>query len=284
MAFTVLTWNVEHFGSKRPGETNANVQARIQEVFALLKSPAYESDVYAISEVNGAMVFDLVTAEFPDYSWQITEGPGAQEILVGFRIPAFVTQRLEFSRGFTGPLRPGALVSLAHEGQNYAMLFLHLKAADEPVDFGVRVHQHEKARSLRKALDAATDAERANFIVAGDLNSVGMNLTFSNTDVTTGDEVSRLHQMYGSQFDQMPVRVKSQPHTFWNGPGSSDPPVDLDHVIAAERINFEAVAGTANAEVEVKGWPEETTDVARAAWIAAFSDHAALRFTVTGAG
>jgi hypothetical protein len=34
----------------------------------------------------------------------------------------------------------------------------------------------------------------------------------------------------------------------------------------------------------VKGWPEATTDVDRKAWINDFSDHALLRFTVTGAG
>lgn len=281
MSFTVLSWNVEHFGSKRPGESAADVQERIDRVFARLKQPDLEADVYAISEVNGAQVFDKVKAEFADYSWQITEGTGAQEILIGFRIPAFVTQRLEFSKGFNGPLRPGALVAVTHQGQDYAMLFLHLKAADAPIDFGVRVHQHSKARNLRKVLDKGAPGGQANFIVAGDLNSVGMDLTFSPEDISLDAEVDRLRNMYGSGFDQMPVRAKTHPATFWNGPGSSDPPSDLDHVAAANRINFAPVSG---AEVAVKGWPEEATDAAKGQWIADFSDHAAVRFTVTGAG
>lgn len=76
--------------------------------------------------------------------------------------------------------------------------FLHLKAADAAIDFGVRVHQHEKARHLRRALDrAAQDSGRANFIVAGDLNNVGMNLTYSGRDISLDDERGRIQTMYG---------------------------------------------------------------------------------------
>jgi hypothetical protein len=164
MAFSVCSWNVEFFGSRRPGKTHAQVANRIDEVFDFLAQPEIQADVFAIYEVNGAQVFRKITAEFPDDSWQITEGSGTQQILVGFRVPAFVTQRIEFSRGFTGPLRPGVLVTVPHQGQVYPMLFLHLKAADAAIDFGVRAYQHDKARSLRKSLDAAATAKRANFI------------------------------------------------------------------------------------------------------------------------
>jgi endonuclease/exonuclease/phosphatase family metal-dependent hydrolase len=159
------------------------------------------------------------------------------------------------------------------------MLFLHLKAADAPIDFGVRVHQHEKARSLRKVLDKAAPGDRANFIVAGDFNGVGMNLSFSKGDIKLKTELDRLETMYGSSRDGMPIREKTHPNTFWNGPGSSDPPSDIDHVAAAEQIQFAQVAGV---DVEVKGWPEETTPARQAKWIRDFSDHALLRFRVTG--
>lgn len=138
------------------------------------------------------------------------------------------------------------------------MLFLHLKAADAAIDLGVRVHQHDKARSLRRALDGvATDGERANFIVAGDLNNVGMDLTFSERDITLDDERSRIKKMYESRFDEMRLLAKSAPATFWNGPGSSDPPSDLHHVLAASHVTFEALSG--DAVIEVTGWPEEPT-------------------------
>lgn len=282
MAFSVCSWNVEFFGSKRPGESQAQVESRIDDVFDLLSQPGIQSDVFAIYEVNGAQVFQKVTDAFPDYSWQITEGPGTQQILVGFRIPAFVTQRVEFSRGFTGPLRPGLLVTVPHQGQVYPMLFLHLKAADAAIDFGVRAYQHDKVRSLRKSLDSATSQSRANFIVAGDLNNVGMNLTFSDRDITIDEEIARLRNMYESRFDDLVLLKKTTNATFWNGPGSSDPPADIDHVVAASRVN---VAKLPNGDsVEVKGWPELPTDDEKKTWIRRFSDHALLRFTIQGAG
>jgi hypothetical protein len=223
--------------------------------------PGIQSDVFAIYEVNGAQVFQKVTNAFPDYSWQITEGPGTQQILVGFRVPAFVTQRVEYSRGFTGPLRPGVLVTVPHQGQVYPMLFLHLKAADAAIDFGVRAYQHDKVRSLRKSLDSAAASDRANFIVAGDLNNVGMNLSFSGRDISIDEEIARLRSMYESRFDELVLLEKTANATFWNGPGSSDPPSDIDHVVAASRVHIAPLPQ--GQRVEVKGWPELTTDAVK---------------------
>lgn len=280
MAFTVASWNVEFFGSQRPGENDQQVRQRIERVFDYLRQPEIEADVYAIYEVNGAQVFNKVVQDFPAYSWQITEGSGAQLILIGTRVQAFITVKTEFSHGYSGRLRPGVLVTVHDDGQNFPMLFLHLKAADVPVDFGVRVDQHEKARNLRKALNDADDSGQANFIVAGDFNNVGLNLSFSDTDIATEVERDRLTQMYASRWDRMPLRPKTHDVTFWNGPGASDPPVDIDHVAAATRVQFSQVDG---AEIEVKGWPEEDTDADKGRWIREFSDHALLRFTVIGA-
>jgi hypothetical protein len=193
-----------------------------------------------------------------------------------------VTQRIEFSRGFTGPLRPGVLVTVPHQGQVYPMLFLHLKAADAAIDFGVRAYQHDKARSLRKSLDAAAPTDRANFIVAGDLNNVGMNLSFSRRDISIEEEITRVRNMYESRYDELVLLEKTADATFWNGPGSSDPPADIDHVVAASRVNLAALP--AGQKVEVKGWPELATDAEKADWIRRFSDHALLRFTIEGAG
>ena len=277
MSFSVVSWNVEFFGSKRRGESEASVRERIDRVFDYLADPEIAAHVYAIYEVNGKQVFDRVKERFPDYSWQITEGSGAQLILVGSRIPAFVTVRTEFSRGYAGPLRPGVLATVCHEGEDYPMLFLHLKAADVPVDFGVRVEQHQKARHLHKAL---RENGRSNFIVIGDFNSVGLDLTWSDDDISAQGEIDRLTAMYGSSYEEMPIRPKTHPATFWNGPGSSDDPTDIDHVAAASHVEFAQVAG---ADIEVKGWPEKGTDAAKATWIKDYSDHALLRFTVSGA-
>lgn len=277
MGFSVVSWNVEFFGSNRPGESDAQVEARIERVFDFLRSDRIAADVFAIYEVNGGQVFEPARAAFPDHQWAISEGGGSQRILVGSRIQGtFVTHRAEFSQGFAGPLRPGMLVTVPDGGTDYPILFLHLKAADVPVDFGVRAHQHDKVRSLRKALDNAAGG-RANFVVAGDFNSVGLGLTYSAADITGDDENLRLVTMYDSSFDLMPIRSKNHRATFWNGPGSRHGPVDIDHVAAATSVTFESVDG---ADVEVIGWPELATDDEKRDWIEAFSDHALLRFTV----
>ncbi len=278
MSFSVSAWNVEFFGSKRKGDNRQAVTDRVKRVFDYLEREI-ATDIYVIFEANGSQVFGQARAHFPDYTWQITEGSGSQDILVGSRLPVFITERTEFAKGFSGPLRPGTLVTVDDAGINYSMLFLHLKAADSPIDFGVRIHQHEEARSLRKALDKAAPGNRANFIVAGDFNGVGMNLTFSKSDIELKKELERLNKMYGSARDGMPIRKKTHDVTFWNGPGSSDPQSNIDHVAAAKQIQFDQVAG---ADIEVKGWPEEATPAKQGKWIGDFSDHALLRFRVTG--
>ncbi|MCK5366152.1 MAG: hypothetical protein KAR22_24415 [Gammaproteobacteria bacterium] len=78
--------------------------------------------------------------------------------------------------------------------------------------------------------------------------------------------------------------LKAADATFWNGPGSSDPPSDIDHVVAASPVNLATLP--VGQTVEVKGWPElvTDTDTEKGEWIRRFSDHALLRFTIEGAG
>lgn len=86
--------------------------------------------------------------------------------------------------------------------------------------------------------------------------------------------------MYGSASDRMRLVPKSHAETFWNGPGASDPPADLDHVVAAGRVSFAADAS--GAEISVRGWPELTRETDQGDWIGDYSDHACLLFDVTG--
>ena len=65
-------------------------------------------DVIGIYEVEGSTVFDELTKQFPKYTFQITEGPQSQEILVGLNstLSVFITQKMEFKSGTTH-MRPG---------------------------------------------------------------------------------------------------------------------------------------------------------------------------------
>ena len=109
-----------------------------------------------------------------------------------------------------------------------------------------------------------------------------MNLSFSGLDISIDEEIARLRNMYESRYDELVLLEKTADATFWNGPGSSDPPSDIDHVVAASRVNLATLPN--GKTVQVKGWPELTSDTDKADWIKRFSDHALLRFTIEGAG
>ena len=83
-------------------------------------------------------------------------------------IPAFVTQRDEL-QSKVPTLRPGALATLRHGGEDYSFLFLHPKSFDQPRDWGLRDDMFAHTASLKRKLDKAAGVDRrANFIVMGD--------------------------------------------------------------------------------------------------------------------
>ena len=90
----VLSWNVEN---SKIGSTD------VSRVIRHVKD--YDPDVFALLEVVGAGVFDRIASRFPDYSFHMTYGRQAQEILVGVRntLPAFFSQKTEFKSGNREP-------------------------------------------------------------------------------------------------------------------------------------------------------------------------------------
>jgi hypothetical protein len=270
-AFSVLSWNVEHFGAV---SGNMPPEKPVGPIIDLIVEQ--DADVVAIYEVVGATVFQEVTTKMSDYSFHITEGPQTQEILVGVRktLTAFFTQRVEFNSGVT-VLRPGALLTITLDGINYCLLFLHLKSLTDPRGFGLRDDQTERALKFRNVLNNASPDGEANYIFLGDLNTMGMNLTFSTKDLSAGEEIARLEARCPSR--KLAVLDKSEPATFWPGSTSSLAPSNLDHVVASDHLTFRDFGG---AVVSVRGWPQEPTDEAKDEWAATFSDHAMLFFEV----
>jgi hypothetical protein len=67
--------------------------------------------------------------QMASYQFHITEGPQVQEILVGVKksFTAFFTQKVEFKSGVS-ILRPGALLSMHLDGEDYTILFLLTKS------------------------------------------------------------------------------------------------------------------------------------------------------------
>ncbi len=279
----IMSWNIEHFDGKG-GIDKHNRPARLDRVERVVDLiHQQQPDIFGISEVKGDIVFGKMTETLRDYSFVITEGPQVQEILIGARhgLRTFFTQKAEFKSGNPG-LRPGGLMTVKVEDRNYPILFTHFKSSPEPSGFGLRNNMVERVIGLKKALDSAArhlsenEATQSNLIVIGDMNTMGMTIKDSDRDIPASEEI----EIMGRRLNRYGMRVLSKDHdaTFNNGSGSSYPPSDLDHVFAADHLQFADVGG--GSQVHVGGWAE-TSDVSlQDVWIEKFSDHAPILLTV----
>jgi len=264
-AFSLASWNVEHF---------QNAASRVDRVVSFLTNlPSL--DVFALYEVEGAEVFGELVSRMPGYTFHITEGPQAQEILVGVKpeLTAFFTQKLEFKAGLQF-LRPGALLTVTIDSKHYPILFLHTKSGTEPLGLGLRDDMFRRAIEFKPVLDKAAGGT-ANYMFLGDLNTMGMAYTYlRDRDIEAVQEIEKLSTF--SDRRGMRMLTKDEPATWWNG-GTSLPPSDLDQVVAASHMTFKSFSG---ADVEVRGWPKEPTPASKLAWIKAHSDHGCLYLEV----
>jgi len=275
-AFSVASWNVEHLGDTGSPQRIANVVGVLQ---------ASDPDVVAIYEVEGKFVWRQLMDGLPGYSWFITEGQNAQEILLGTRagLTAFVTQKVEFASR-DAYMRPGALMSVLHAGEIYTLLFLHLASMTDPRGFGLRQDMVDRAFAFKdKVVDAVAVAsgDQPNFVFLGDLNSMGLDYVFdqpggpgtalSRVRALAENEIQRL--VYGGV--KVGMRLLSKTHDVtWR---SETMRSNLDHVVAADHLQFRQFSG---ADVAVRGWPELASEQQQRDWIADFSDHALLFFEV----
>ncbi|MFQ5612437.1 MAG: endonuclease/exonuclease/phosphatase family protein [Anaerolineae bacterium] len=260
--FSFATWNVEHFKNDRD---------RIQDNIQFVRDS--NPDVFAIFEVEGRDVFGAFVELMPNHNFFITEDLSRMEILVGVSrgFTAFVTQRQRFKSNVP-TLRPGALVTLVIDNNYYSLLFLHLKSSSDPRSWGLRDDMIHHVRNLKKALDRASGAPGgANFICIGDLNTMGMNLTYSKKDVSGEEELKRYLKILKN--NGMRLLPKDVDHTHWGGIGSTYPKSNLDHALASEGLTFKKFG---EAEISVRGWPQLPAEQAQTEWIQKHSDHALL--------
>lgn len=257
--FSFASWNVEHFKNNRD---------RIRRNVEFIQDQ--DPDIFAIYEVEGSDVFDDFVDLMPTHNFYITEDLSRMETLVGVRrnITAFVTQRQKFKSQIP-TLRPGTLATIHRNDTNYSVLFLHIKSADDPRSWGLRDDMIHHVRNLKKALDRRADGD-ANFICVGDLNTMGVNVTYADTDMDGTAELDRYEKVLGR--NNMRLLSKTHEHTWWGG-GTTYPPSNLDHAFASDHLE---VRGADGAEIAVRGWPEKSTTAARKSWIDDHSDHALL--------
>ena len=269
-AFSVASWNVKHFQGK---------EARVDRVVEFLKKR--NPDLFALYEVTGAEVFGELSSRFPGYTFQITEGPQTQEILVGVKssITAFITQKVEFKAGATN-MRPGSLVTVTLDGSNYALLFLHLASGDNPRGMGLRDEMLHRATKFRKVLDTLAGGKgKAHYIFLGDLNTMGLEYPYDR-DIKPELELKRTDTR-ASQYWGMRRLSKTSPVTWTGGSGSSLPDSNLDHVYASKNLKFKKFTDKdgKDTDVLVTGWVDHDGED-RDRWRDEYSDHSMLYFEV----
>ena len=264
-AFTIASWNVEHFKGK---------PARASRVIEFLRKQ--RPDVIGLYEVKGSKVFNTVTSKFPNYTFQITEGPQTQEVLVGVKsnLSVFMTQKITFKAGTTH-MRPGLLTSITIAGKVYSVLFLHLASSTTPRGFGLRDDMAVRALKFRKTLNKAATNSKANYLFLGDLNSMGLEYPYKG-NISAAKELKRWD--FRATFYDMRRLSKTHDATFSNGSESSTPDSNLDHVYAGEHLKFKQFKRTdgTKADVDVRGWVDKKTTAAKDKWINDFSDHSLL--------
>lgn len=268
-AFSVVSWNVEHFKEDR---------SRVERVVDFLKKQ--KPDIFALYEVEGSVVFKELVQVMKEYTFHITEGPQVQEILLGVRqgLTSFFTQKIEFKSGATA-MRPGALLTVTVADNHYPLLFLHTASGNDPRGLGLRDDMMLRAVEFRVSLDKAakkSGGTSANYIFLGDFNTMGMEYKFvKGRDISPEDELVKLTKEAKKR--NMRLLSKSAPATWSNGSKSSIPDSNLDHVVAADHLVFTQFDGN---DVSVRGWAEKKTTQEKDEWIKQYSDHSMLYFEV----
>jgi exonuclease III len=272
-AFSVASWNVEHF-------TSQGTRSRVATVVRFILDQ--DADVIAIYEVEGADVWRALMERMPGYSFFITEGQNTQQILLGVRgdLTAFVTQKVEF-RSRDAYMRPGAILTIKHKDTYYPLLFLHVASMTDPRGFGLRSDMVDRAFKFKGDLDKAAGG-RSNFIFLGDLNAMGLDYVYGKEEppgrkllraqATAAQEIDRL--AYEARRIGMALLPKTGDVT-WRDAGRTRS--NLDHVVAANHLTFTDFGG--GKVVDVRGWPNLPA-ADQLEWIQKYSDHALLYFEV----
>jgi len=234
MKFSVLSWNVKHFKLK-----SKDVKGIISHI------KRFDPDVIGIYEIKGKDVHKHLEKNFPHYGFHITEGKHSQKILVGVRgsLTSMITQRTEFKTG-NDFLRPGLLLKLTKDNENYSLLFLHTKSFPLPIGLGTRDSQFSHAFRLKRTLDKDAKNKKSKFIILGDLNTMGMRYPFDR-NIVSKIELKKLER--DAKKVDMKLLNKTYENTWTNGKKVGN----LDHVVASTSIKF---TKWSNSEVRISGW------------------------------
>lgn len=246
MAFSVLSWNIEHF--KKDVNRTQLVADKIKE---------HNPDVFTILETESLDTLEMMRDHFTAYDFHITDGKQAQEIMVGVRRGVFsqvtFTQKREFDSG-NPYLRPGALLTVIKSGNMYNLLFLHNDSGPDAAAFGNRFEMIDRVQNMAKAIHKKNPDARV--IVAGDLNTMGMafpSQRVGDKRVTMEEEIEGVASLMAKYDFQW--AGKQHDATWLSKPGSYTS--NLDHVIHSAGVQLNELGTRSDGKpyyVKVQGW------------------------------
>ncbi len=263
--FSFASWNIQHFYGK-PDRFD-----RVVDELQAVGTP----DVFGIFEVRSTTtVMNEFMSRMPTHQFFITRTAKSPiDTLVGVNrnFPAFYEQRDELTAGMPS-LRPGASVRITANGSDYTLLFVHLKAFDKPVAWGLRDDMVYHIRRFKNKLDDEAGQD-ANFIAIGDYNAVGLDVTYETNDMDPDREMARYARVL--RVKRMSLVPKDHDLTLWSGTGDwRVKAADADHLFASNHLDIRGI--DVQAGVSVHGWPTLDGDDAKRAWVKELSDHALL--------
>ena len=269
MSFRVLFWNIEDF---------LGDEDRTRLVVDHIRQT--DPDVLGLCEIRDKDgLRTIIRDHFPDFNFAVTDGQQEVELAVGWRREAFdqaiFTQKREF-KARNPDLRPGALISLRHQGELHNVLFLHADSGRKMNDYGNRQDMFSRIWSLKKALNRVEDRD-ANLVVMGDMNTMGHDAD-GDLDAKHGTvEVKELDRAANKR--GMNVLSKSHKNTFLQvHDGEMKFEADLDHVIVSQKLKLGDAGG--GARVLVRGWVDRDQPEDRIAFVESISDHCSVEVVV----
>lgn len=235
MAIRILFWNIENYSGD---------PARTQTVVEHIK--ANSPDVVGFSEIKDKVALrSILHSSLSDYDFGITDGDEQIELLAGWKRTQFeqalFTQRREFKSG-NRFLRPGSLLSVKKNGKFLNILFLHTDSGRKSTDYTNRQDMFERVWSLREKLEEIEEGP-AEFLVFGDLNTMGRDAAGSNSAISGDQEVEDLR--VDAQQNKMRLLSKSHPNTWArvNDQGKITLQSNLDHALISSSVPFAGGAG-----------------------------------------
>ena len=253
MKFSVMFWNVENFGKSLEGRSPDpdRFKERVDQVEAHIRN--LDPDLIGLSEIRDKVALrNLLMDRLSDYDFAVTDGAQGIELLAGWRKGKFqqvlFTQRREFKAG-SNNLRPGSLASVKFDDEFFNFLFLHTDSGTKKRDYENRQEMFEKIWTLREKFDDISGGQ-SNFVVLGDLNTMGRRKIGTFAKITGQEEIDELADDAGD--NGMKMLSKTHDKT-WRGSFESN----LDHALSSTNLQFERLVNATSSsaqEISVDGW------------------------------